>query len=95
MLAARLSAPTRLDAPASAPATATSFALRVPELEPSARRVEVFGQLRLEELDLAAKLEHLVIEPALGVAFMPLVVLALDRGSALWTGDVPRNEHLS
>ena len=68
--------------------------LGVPELELAVGGVEVGAELVVEAGDLGALLEDLVVEAELGIADVPVSLVALERGAALVTGHVARPEHV-
>jgi hypothetical protein len=68
--------------------------LGVPELEPAMWRGEIRSELVVEVRDRRALLEELILEPALGIAAVPVSLVALERGTAFVTGHVARPEHV-
>jgi len=68
--------------------------LGVPELELAVGGVEVGAELVVELGDIGALLEDLVVESAVGIADVPVSLVALERGAALVTGHVARPEHV-
>ncbi len=68
--------------------------LGVPELELALWRDEIGTQLFVEVRDRRTLLEELILEPALGIARVPVSLMALERGAAFVTGHVARPEHV-
>src|SRR6266446_3850523 len=68
--------------------------LGIPDCEPPLGRVEIGTELVVEERDRRTLLEELILEPALGIARVPLSLVAVERGAALVTGHVARPEHV-
>jgi hypothetical protein len=68
--------------------------LGVPELELPLWGGEVGTKFVIEVRDRRALLEELIVEPAVGVAGVPVSLVALERGAAFVTRHIARPEHV-
>jgi hypothetical protein len=70
------------------PSTTRAHVYGVPDREPAVGRSEIGTELVVEVRDCRALLEELILEPALGIARVPVSLVAVERGAALVTGHV-------
>ncbi len=77
------------------PSPTRAHVLGVPNREPALSRGEIGIELVVEMRDRRTLLEELILEPALGIARVPVSLVAVERGAALVTGHVARPEHRS
>jgi hypothetical protein len=66
----------------------------VPDLELAMRRGEIGAELVVELRDRRTLLEDLILDPAVGIAHVPVSFAAIERSSAFLTRHVARPQHL-
>ena len=68
--------------------------LGVPDCEPALDGVEIGTEFVVEVGNRRTLLEELILEPALGIARVPISLVALEGGAALVTGHISGLEHV-